>query len=68
VTGGTKTGVMEIVGEAAREHMLKNGRAQQNIVLLGVVDWNMVANNRCLISSEHQKVSSFLFHNELSGL
>jgi hypothetical protein len=42
---------MEIVGEAAREHMLQNGLAEQNIVLLGVVAWSMVANKECLVVS-----------------
>lgn len=40
---------MEIVGEAAREHMLQNGLAEQDIVLLGVVPWGMIANNECLV-------------------
>lgn len=49
ITGGTRTGVMEIVGEAAREYMLQNGLAEQKIVLLGVVAWSMVANKNCLV-------------------
>ena len=48
VTGGTKSGVMEMVGEAAREYMLENGLSQQQIVLLGVVAWDMVANRDAL--------------------
>jgi hypothetical protein len=51
ITGGTKTGVMEIVGEAAREHMLQNGLVEQNIVLLGIVAWGTVANKEALVVS-----------------
>lgn len=61
VTGGTRTGVMEIVGEAAREHMLQNGLAEQNIVLLGIVAWSMVANNDKLEVSNSPTSTYFIY-------
>lgn len=67
ITGGTKTGVMELVGEAANEHMLRNGLAEQNIVILGIVPWHMIANKKILVNkktlvSTGVRMTSFLIN------
>jgi len=38
ITGGTQTGVMQFVGEAAREYMLQSGNYEQQlfVVVVGV--------------------------------
>ena len=48
VTGGTKAGVMEIVGEAVRDYHLQNGSAKQ-IVVVGIAVWGIVANRERLM-------------------
>ena len=37
ITGGTQTGVMQFVGEAAREYMLQSGNYEQQLVVVVVV-------------------------------
>jgi len=44
ITGGTQSGVMELVGEAVRDHMLQNGSYQQNLVVLGIAVLGVVSN------------------------
>jgi hypothetical protein len=43
ITGGTQSGVMELVGQAVRDHMLQNGSYEQNLVVLGIAVLNVVA-------------------------
>jgi len=44
ITGGTKSGVMELVGQAAKDYMLQNGSYQQNLVVIGIPSLNVVSN------------------------
>jgi len=37
ITGGTQTGVMQFVGEAAREYMLQSGNYEQQLFVVVVV-------------------------------
>ena len=49
IAGGTKTGVMEIVGEAVHEYNLQNRASKHDIVVLGIATWGIVANRTCLL-------------------
>jgi len=56
ITGGTQTGVMQFVGEAAREYMLQSGNYEQQlfVVVVGVTTTCYRAattNSNCLSSS-----------------
>jgi len=56
ITGGTQTGVMQFVGEAAREYMLQSGNYEQQlfVVVVGVTTTCCRAattNSNCLSSS-----------------
>ncbi|XP_069123673.1 transient receptor potential cation channel subfamily M member-like 2 isoform X2 [Argopecten irradians] len=51
ITGGTHTGVMEIVGEGIREYILTYGK-QKDIVCLGVPLWGIIANRDALDEDE----------------
>ncbi|KAK3595125.1 hypothetical protein CHS0354_002378 [Potamilus streckersoni] len=44
ITGGTKTGVMKLVGEAVTDPILTNGTTDTNIVALGIATWGCLAN------------------------
>ncbi|KAK7112164.1 hypothetical protein V1264_011657 [Littorina saxatilis] len=49
ITGGTATGVMEFVGEAAQEYIQTSGNPEGNkCVALGIAPWGAVANNIAL--------------------
>ncbi|KAI8729644.1 transient receptor potential cation channel subfamily M member 2 [Biomphalaria glabrata] len=49
ITGGTKSGVMEFVGEAVKDHMTIKGSSSDDIlVALGVVTWGIVGNKDAL--------------------
>lgn len=71
-TGGTNAGIMEIVGEAVREHMLQNGAFEQNVVVLGIVTWGIILNKAALrdnnvsgttaIHLQQQQVDPWEFH------
>ncbi|XP_033755589.1 transient receptor potential cation channel subfamily M member-like 2 isoform X2 [Pecten maximus] len=52
ITGGTHTGVMEIVGEGIREYILTYGK-QKDIVCLGVPLWGIIANRDALDEDEN---------------
>ncbi|KAL5018961.1 hypothetical protein ScPMuIL_004683 [Solemya velum] len=44
ITGGTATGVMELVGEAVMEHNITTGNQGNSVVAIGVVTWGIVEN------------------------
>ncbi|XP_021379559.1 transient receptor potential cation channel subfamily M member 1-like [Mizuhopecten yessoensis] len=52
ITGGTHTGVMEIVGEGVQEYVLTYGK-QKDIVCLGVPLWGVIANKDALDEDEN---------------
>lgn len=60
VTGGTNTGVMEIVGDAVHDYMLQMGVSGRRIVVLGIATWGFVANKASLVVNE---VRTLLFAN-----
>ena len=43
ITGGSKSGVMEFVGDAVRDHRITSGK-KEDVVALGIATWGMVAN------------------------
>ncbi|KAK3091596.1 hypothetical protein FSP39_021023 [Pinctada imbricata] len=47
ITGGSKSGVMEFVGDAVRDHRITSGRTQ-DVVAIGIATWGMVANRHNL--------------------
>ena len=49
ITGGTHTGVMKLVGEAAQEYMLESGTSTKQFVVLGIVTWGIIDNRQILI-------------------
>ncbi|KAK3595123.1 hypothetical protein CHS0354_002376 [Potamilus streckersoni] len=51
ITGGMATGVMKIVGEAVKDHILTKGTSDKKIVALGIATWGCVANRECLDGS-----------------
>ena len=52
VTGGTRAGVMEIVGETILDYMLQTGGTQKRITALGIASWGFVANKQALVSPD----------------
>ena len=52
MTGGTNTGVMEFVGEAAKDHALSGGTFDQQVVALGIATWGIVDNKESLESED----------------
>jgi len=48
ITGGTQTGVMQFVGEAARDYMLQNGNYEQNLVVIGIAVLGRIANREAI--------------------
>ena len=48
ITGGTQTGVMQFVGEAAREYMLQSGNYEQQLVVIGIAVLGRVANREAI--------------------
>jgi len=48
ITGGTQTGVMQFVGEAAREHMLQSGNYEQKLVVIGIAVLGRIANREAI--------------------
>lgn len=51
ITGGTRTGVMEFVGDAVKDHIITSGR-KNDVVVLGVATWGCVANRQALDGEE----------------
>ena len=43
ITGGTRTGVMELVGDAVKDHIITTGR-KNDVVVLGMASLGCVAN------------------------
>ncbi|KAL3875814.1 hypothetical protein ACJMK2_033729, partial [Sinanodonta woodiana] len=52
ITGGMGTGVMKIVGEAVRDHILTKGTTDKKIVALGIATWGCVANRKSLVGHD----------------
>ena len=52
VTGGTNTGVMEVVGEAMKDYMVTKGVMDGPVLALGIATWGYVDNNEALINSK----------------
>jgi SLOG in TRPM len=52
ITGGTKAGVMEIVGETILDYMLQTGGTEKRITALGIASWGFVANKDVLVSPD----------------
>ena len=48
ITGGTATGVMQLVGEALRDHLITLGSNDKSVVALGIASWGCVANRAAL--------------------
>jgi len=48
ITGGTQTGVMQFVGEAAREYMLQSGNYEQQLVVIGISVLGRIANREAI--------------------
>ena len=48
ITGGTKTGVMQFVGEAARDYMLQSGNYEQQLVVIGISVLGRIANGEAI--------------------
>ncbi|CAL1535907.1 unnamed protein product [Lymnaea stagnalis] len=56
ITGGTKSGVMEFVGEAVKDHMTIHGSSTDDeCVALGIVSWGAVGSKKALDGSGMQK-------------
>ncbi|CAL1535901.1 unnamed protein product [Lymnaea stagnalis] len=56
ITGGTKSGVMEFVGEAVKDHMLIHSNSTDNkCVVLGIASWGVVGNKKALNGNRVQK-------------
>lgn len=51
ITGGTRTGLMEFVGDAVKDHIITSGR-KNDVVVLGVATWGCVANRQALDGEE----------------
>ncbi|XP_078316710.1 transient receptor potential cation channel subfamily M member-like 2 isoform X4 [Crassostrea virginica] len=51
ITGGTRTGVMEFVGDAVKDHIITTGR-KNDVVVLGMATWGCVANRQALDGEE----------------
>ncbi|XP_041364291.1 transient receptor potential cation channel subfamily M member-like 2 [Gigantopelta aegis] len=49
ITGGTGTGIMQIVGEAIHEYMMAHGVQDQKLVALGIATWGIVSNRSALV-------------------
>jgi SLOG in TRPM len=52
VTGGTRAGVMEIVGETILDYMLQTGGTEKRITALGIASWGFVGNRSALVSPD----------------
>ena len=52
VTGGMRTGVMEIVGETILDYMLQTGGTEKRITALGIASWGFVGNRSALVSPD----------------
>ena len=48
ITGGTQAGVMQFVGEAAREYMLQSGKYKQQLVVFGISALGHIANREAI--------------------
>ena len=48
ISGGTTTGVMEVVGEAVRDHVTAFGSRDNHVIALGIATWGYVANRNSL--------------------
>ena len=55
ITGGTRTGVMELVGDAVKDHIITTGR-KNDVVVLGMAFWGCVANRQALDGEEVGKL------------
>ncbi|XP_061196286.1 transient receptor potential cation channel subfamily M member-like 2 [Saccostrea echinata] len=58
ITGGTRTGVMEFVGDAVKDHIITTGR-KNDVVVLGIATWGCVANRHALDGEEGLKNGLF---------
>lgn len=58
ITGGTRTGVMEFVGDAVKDHIITSGR-KNDVVVLGVATWGCVANRQALEEEEEEVEAKF---------
>nr|XP_022319514.1 transient receptor potential cation channel subfamily M member 5-like [Crassostrea virginica] len=58
ITGGTRTGVMEFVGDAVKDHIITTGR-KNDVVVLGMATWGCVANRQALDGEEGQRSGLF---------
>ena len=64
ITGGTRTGVMEFVGDAVKDHIITTGR-KNDVVVLGMATWGCVANRQALDGEEVGKLEqpvTFKYH------
>ena len=57
VTGGMRTGVMEIVGDAILDYMLQTGGTEKRITALGIASWGFVGNRSALVSPDVSNIS-----------
>ena len=60
MTGGTKVGVMQLVGEAVREYNLEY-TPKNPIILLGIAPWGIVANRDSLLDTDVRLLGIFDF-------
>ena len=58
VTGGTKSGCMEIVGEAVRDYTLQTSGQEKKIISVGIASWGLIANNDKLVSEVNYQTGS----------
>ncbi|XP_041364293.1 transient receptor potential cation channel subfamily M member 8-like [Gigantopelta aegis] len=49
ITGGTGTGIMQIVGEAIHEYTMAHDVQDQKLVALGIATWGIISNRSALV-------------------
>lgn len=52
ITGGTNTGVMKLVGEAVRDHLLGHDQ-KVNVTIIGIVPWGCISGKNALVNKEN---------------
>ena len=55
MTGGIRTGLIEIVGDAVKDHIITTGH-RNDLVVLGMANWGRVANRQALDGEEVGKL------------
>ena len=52
MTGGTQTGVRELVGEAVRDYHCTPSSVNSPVVCVGMVTWGAIMNKEALVSQD----------------